>query len=152
MGNAAVDGVKLLEQLILFDITYDVVPDNYLFELGGIEASWRPDERCISITQSTYDRLVRGDGRAPYTICHELGHCELGHQSPPLLLHRNEPSHKRFEDTEWQADQFSAEMVMPLPVILQERIETADGIRRRFGVSMQAAEIRLERLRKEGCL
>lgn len=120
MGDAAVDGPRLLESLVSFDITYDIVPNSYLLELGGVEASWQPDERCMSITQSTYDRLVGGDGRARYTICHELGHCELGHRPPPALLHRNAPSHKAYEDTEWQADQFAAEMTMPLPVFCKK--------------------------------
>ena len=150
LGDGAIDGAALLEKLVLFGITYDIVEDSFLLDFGGVEASWRPDELCMHVTDSTYRRLAQGNGRALFTICHEIGHVLL-HNNIPALLHRNAapPSHKLYEDTEWQADTFAAEFAMPLHVILNERIVTADGIQRRFRVSAQAAEIRFKALKTE---
>jgi hypothetical protein len=94
---------------------------------AGIEGLTRYDPRrkriIISLSRRTYRALERNDGRARFSLAHELGHavlhCEMlmregavAHQM--AALRRGEPlRHEKFEDTEWQANTFASALLMP---------------------------------------
>ena len=76
-----------------------------------------------------------------FTLAHEFGHMVLHNsevQGFPRAISR-ESNHKPFRDSEWQADAFAAELMMPAE---RARGLSAEEIARRFGVSLQAARIR----------
>ena len=54
---------------------------------------------------------------------------------------------KIYEDSEWQADTFAGEFLMPFSVIKKEKLMTPEAISRRFNVSYAAATIRLKKLK-----
>lgn len=54
------------------------------------------------------------------------------------------------ENSEWQADQFAAEMLMPLDVILARNLTTPQQLMRAFGVAQHEASYRLKKLREYG--
>ncbi|RRD43512.1 ImmA/IrrE family metallo-endopeptidase [Comamonadaceae bacterium OH3737_COT-264] len=148
-----INGAKLLERLIHYGVTYDVVPDSLILRLGGVEASFDPVGMTLFLTEKTYNNLVRGDGRALFTLSHELGHFLL--HAGVKVLHRESSSragHKIYEDSEWQANAFAAEFCMPLDAILQLKERTAEAISLHFGVSLTAASVRREQLQKQGHL
>ncbi len=152
-SGGAVNGGKLLEQLVEYGIAYDVVPDSIVLEMGGVEASFNPATMTLFLTETTYKRLARGDGRALFTLSHELGHTFL--HAGLAVLHRELKGgavHKVYEDSEWQANVFAAEFCMPLPEIQAKHLSTADAIQRHFGVSFSAAQVRAEQLQKEGLM
>jgi Zn-dependent protease with chaperone function len=141
------DGVPdlelFLESLENFGITYDVVDEGYL--PPNVEASCLPEKRVIYITSSTYEGVIRNDDRARFTIFHELGHLLLAHSRN---FHRDTTvSFPIWENSEWQADQFAAEILMPLDVIRAKNLIVAGELRKEFGVSHTAASIRLSKLR-----
>lgn len=72
-----------------------------------------------------------------YTIAHELGHIFLGHftesTSSPL-------------ETEYQAERFAIDILAPACVLWGLNLHTAEEISQACGISMQAAEIRAERM------
>ncbi|WP_080753463.1 ImmA/IrrE family metallo-endopeptidase [Janthinobacterium lividum] len=137
---------NFVESLENFGITYDIVEDSFLPR--GVEASCLPEKRLIYITLSTYDAICRNDERARFTIFHELGHLLLAHSRS---FHRDShPSFPVFENSEWQADQFAAEILMPLEAILRDSLTEAWQLQERFGVSYQAATYRLYKLRSKG--
>lgn len=144
------DGAPDLEAFVgsleRFSITCDVVDDNFLPR--GVEASCIPEQRVIYIAASTYDAICRNDGRARFTIFHELGHLLLAHSRS---FHRDtKMSFPIYENSEWQADQFAAEILMPLNVILEKNLTAAWELQDEFGVSYQAASNRLIKLRQKG--
>lgn len=148
-----VDGAKLLERLIYYGVAYDVVQDSFILQLGGVEASFDPVGMKLFLTEKTYNGLVRGDGRALFTLSHELGHFLL--HAGIKVLHRESLSrtgHKIYEDSEWQANTFAAEFCMPLNEILQLRDNSAEAISLHFGVSHAAASVRRAQLQKQGHL
>jgi hypothetical protein len=141
--NGVPDLELFLESLEKFGITYDVVDEGYL--PPGVEASCLPEKRVIYITASTYGSVVRNEERARFTIFHELGHLLLAHSRS---FHRDTTvSFPVWENSEWQADQFAAEILMPLSIIRAKNLTVAGELRNEFGVSHSAATIRLSKLR-----
>ena len=128
-----------------FGISYDVVEDNYLPK--GVEASCLPEKRIIYITETTYKAITQNDERARFTIFHELGHLLLAHSR---TFHRdNTATFPVYENSEWQADQFAAEILMPLSVIREKALTQAFELQQEFGVSFQAATYRLFKVGKQ---
>lgn len=131
---------------------YDIVSGD---EMGDDEAQAFPDSGVIRIREDIYDALIHQDRRARFTIAHEIGHLVL-HQGIPLRwvgAPQNNVSrtHAFFEDSEWQADTFAAEFLMPVELI-QKYCTKAVEIAEVFGVSLDAALIRLSALRAERLL
>lgn len=146
------DGARDLETFVgslqKFDITVDVVEDDFL--LPGVEASCIPEKRVIYISSSTYEAVRRNDGRARFTIFHELGHLLLAHSRS---FHRDtRADFPIWENSEWQADQFAAEITMPLILIRKLGLTEAWELQEEFGVSYQAACHRLSKLRQKGAI
>ncbi|WP_198045284.1 ImmA/IrrE family metallo-endopeptidase [Cupriavidus taiwanensis] len=127
----------------LFGISYDIVPDGHL--PPGVEASCLPELRRIDIAESTYMDICRNDPRARFTLIHELGHLILAHSRS---FHRDvgPPTHELYEDSEWQADCFAAEFLMPIEVIKAKAMRTPWDLQIEFNVSYQAASYRLDNL------
>lgn len=109
-----------------------------------------PDKKLIVIRQDIYENLERHDPFARYTVVHEFAHIYLEHA---VSLHRGAilGEHKWWEDSEWQANNLAAEMLMPVdavkrlggkPLLLQSDC----------GVSSRAATYRIDTLLKEGVL
>ncbi len=109
-----------------------------------------PDKKLIVIRQDIYENLERHDSFARYTVVHEFAHIYLEHA---VSLHRGAilGEHKWWEDSEWQANNLAAEMLMPVdavkrlggkPLLLQSDC----------GVSSRAATYRIDTLLKEGVL
>jgi hypothetical protein len=144
-GEQPCDLGTFVEGLERFGITYDIVDDTFLPR--GVEASCLPEKRIIYITLSTYEAICRNDERARFTIFHELGHLLLAHSR---TFHRdNTVNFPIWENSEWQADQFAAEILMPLSVILAKNLTSAWQLQDEFGVSFQAATYRLLKLRSK---
>lgn len=139
-----------LESLVRLDITFDVIDS---LEMPGLlshsEACCIPEMRTIYLTTETYNRACVNDPRARFTIFHELGHFFLVHNRK---FHRDhnvrkiEP--KPYLDSEWQANQFAGEILMPLYIIQREGLKSFYEIEWRFGVSASAALTRYNQLKK----
>ncbi len=162
----AISGVNLFEDLYQLEIENGgvVLQVNYAVnELpAGLEgiATYDSDrqEILMTLSPSTYSSLEDSVPRALFCLCHELGHVCVHTQKLVELskiphdvaaLHRGEvPSHRIFEDTEWQANAFAAAFLMPAAGLAELEARgimlTAQEIVRRFNVSFDAARIRLD--------
>ena len=141
--DGAPDLELFLGGLEKFGITYDVVEEGYL--PPGVEASCLPEKRVIYITESAFEGVMRNEERARFTIFHELGHLLLAHSRS---FHRDSIfDFPIWENSEWQADQFAAEILMPLEIIRAKNLTVAGELRKEFGVSYSAASVRLAKLR-----
>lgn len=134
-----------IERLFDLGITVDIVEDDEL--PLGVEACCAPESAVIMLSHETYRRAAADDGRGRFTVIHELGHLTLSHTR---TFHRE--SQRRiqvFEDSEWQANTFAAEFLMPLDDIQKKGLRNPEQIMMEYQVSAQAAEVRIRKLQKE---
>lgn len=142
------DAVYLLEN-VLFRAGYNLhlLDDDKLTETAGFTA---PELRLIVLRNSIYEGLFENDPFSRYTVVHEFSHIVLNHA---VTLHRGAllGQHQWFEDSEWQANNLAAELMMPIEVI--QRLELKPLlIQSECGVSSRAVHYRLDNLRKEGLI
>lgn len=124
-----------------------VVSDNDPRWTQAVEAVFSPDQHCIILRDRDYEACVdQTRPRSIFTFWHEFGHLVLGHQQ--TFSRDNRTKHKVYEDSEWQADQFAAEFLMPLPVIEANDIRSVSMMKAFFPVSEQAAMKRLRKLKR----
>jgi hypothetical protein len=111
-------------------------------EMPGEEGLTYPDEKRIVLREDVYERAIEGNGRARFTCAHELGHL-LMHANLGFARHIERGSIPAYRDSEWQANTFAGELLIP-------RGSVAPGdkvfeVASRFGVSLEAAEVTLKR-------
>lgn len=148
LPDGAVDLCNLLDQLsVTFGLDYDVVED-FEMPIPGAEAVCIPERAVIYLPKRSLHLASRNIPRMRFTIFHEIGHFILGHSRSYARGAKIEP--KPYVDSEWQADQFAAEITMPLPIILKHQTYTAERVAKLFGVSTEAARHRLNNLRRDG--
>jgi hypothetical protein len=123
----------------------------------GVEGMAYPNGMVI-LSEATYRAAHQENGRARFTVSHEAYH-GLFHRhqirrvlvhSGELVLHRRQ-SIPKFRDPEWQANAFASALLMPEWAVREvaDRTQTLYRISVMgavFGVSSQAAQIRLEKL------
>lgn len=104
-----------IERLISEGVIHVVEDDSPLLA-KSIEGFYSPSAMCMLMRDRDYIASVEStNGRSLFTFAHEFGHIILGHER---TLNREETlEHKAFEDSEWQANTFAAEFLMPLPII-----------------------------------
>lgn len=113
-------------------------------EMDGAEGLTDPDGEFIMIDEQVYLSACDEEPRARFTMAHELGHWFL-HTKRPLARARPGSVVKPYRDPEAQANQFAAELLMPRKMIA--RNDTVRQVMDRFGVSLSAAENRLNFMR-----
>ncbi|MDC5547674.1 ImmA/IrrE family metallo-endopeptidase, partial [Acinetobacter baumannii] len=110
-----IDMVDLIENILptKLGVNYDILEKEVL---GPIEAATNPDKGELIIREDVYEALNDPNdpmhGRARFTLAHELGHLIL-HEGPALHRQTAVVEHKVYEDSEWQADCFAGEFLMP---------------------------------------
>lgn len=114
-------------------------------KMNGAEGYTAPDGSFIALSEDVYNGACNGNGRYRFTVAHELGHYFL-HSN--RLLPRAPKNHtlKAYELSEPQANQFAAELLMPRSMIIGN--ETSLQIMNKFGVSNEAAQLRLKYIQK----
>lgn len=117
--------------------------------LGADEGKSYPDRRRIELRDDVYEALILGQVRARFTAMHEAGHVFM-HHGVALRFTEVEHDHDYHEDSEWQADAFAAEFLMPLYMIKAWKLRNAAAVAKVFGVSLTAAMIRFNVLKAEG--
>ena len=102
-------------------------------------------ENELKIRESCYLGLCNKNPRDIFTLFHELGHFFLGHKR---TYTRDElKAHLFSEDSEWQANQFAAEILMPQAVIKSKKLNSPEAIKNEFKVvSDEAASWRYENI------
>lgn len=138
-----------IDDLHSWSIVYDVVEPGVL--PAGVEACCVPEDAYIMIDARVFDRACLDEPRSRFTIVHELGHLILGHSK---TFNRGGPTQapiRSFENSEWQANKFAAEFLMPLDLVRKLQISSVYEMMQAFGVSKQAADFRLRDLRPLLC-
>lgn len=157
----ALDVLSLIDPFLMkkYGWSLDVREDLAAGTLGLAD----PKEKTISLSQESYERLAKGDGRSRFSGCHEFGHVALHRAqmrfrmitmtSETEALYRTERSNlKPFEDPEWQADYLAGCLLMPRKAVFTlskntSKHELVEKMIRVFQVSKHAAEVRLKKLK-----
>lgn len=152
--GAFVPIVKVVEFLDYHDLLeFSVVDDA---DIEGVAARLQPrngEVPLLEVSESIYESSCLDDHFARFTLAHEVGHFFL-HSNQRIPLHRAMPGkgrHVIFEDSEWQANTFAAEILMDSRLIQKDFWDEND-ISERCCVSGAAAIIRLKVLRSDGLI
>lgn len=125
---------------ILFeDFSYEILS---LSEMGDNHGATFPEKNLIQIREDVYEGALSGKGRDRFTIAHELGHFFL-HSEIPLHARKfsSQRPRKTYCDSEWQADCFAGELLVP--VSLSHRNLSEFELSDLCGVSLDAASCQL---------
>jgi putative toxin-antitoxin system, toxin component len=125
------------------DYKFEIIADNDPI-LQDAWAITTPHERTIRIKESVYNNACNGEPQSRFTIAHELGHLFLHHKFDETFAREKAYGYiETWRDSEWQADTFAAEILMPKDLV---RGLTIEEICKNCGVSHSAAETRLRKL------
>lgn len=91
-------------------------------EMKGIYALTIPGEKVLKIREDAYIEACSGNPRHLFTIAHELGHA-IFHRTNTIALARSDEKIKKYEDPEWQANTFAAELMVPADEIIGMTVE-----------------------------
>lgn len=120
---------------------WEILPKNEMTEEGVTV-----NDKKIYIREDVYEKAYNGNGRARFTIAHEIGHFLL-HTLNNIKLCRLAPNEKLkpYEDPEYQANAFASALLMG-----EEYIKGKDYIQvaKECSVSYSAAKIRIDFLKK----
>lgn len=122
------------------EFDWEIVPDDEMSEEGKTFTG----ANKIEIRESVYISACNGDGRARFTIMHEIGHFFLHDPSRVALCRSSsEEEPKTFEDPEWQANAFAAEFLMDFDLIQGMNYKQISD---ECGVTYGAAKTRIGKL------
>jgi len=130
-------------QIFFPDFQWEIKPASEMEEEGITLSA----DKTIYLRQDVYENACRGDGRARFTIMHEIGHFFL-HRPDRVALCRLSPGErlKPYENPEWQADTFASEFLMDAGVVYGMNYRE---ISRRCEVTYGAAQTRIDILMKD---
>lgn len=109
-------------------------------EMGDCDGKTFPEKRLIYLKRSVYDGAYYKNPRDRFTVAHEVGHLLL-HDNESISYGRTNKPIKPYENPEWQANTFAAELLIP---INQIRNLSPYEISEMFNVSLSAAKIQLK--------
>ncbi|GEC40126.1 hypothetical protein JOH52_002813 [Sinorhizobium meliloti] len=135
--------IDILEKVLDYQLNIVRFEVGTFVEMDGAEGLTDPSGHFIQIREDVYEAAVNGDGRARFTVAHEMGHLFL-HTGVPLARTTRDAV-APFKRSEPQANQFAAEFLMPRH--LQIRGSSHYDIARNHGVSDEAARNRFNFLR-----
>jgi len=116
-----------------------VVPDD---QMDGCDGRTVPEKNQIFLKQSVYDGACANNHRDRFTVAHEIGHLLL-HSDDFVSLARTNKKIQAYEDPEWQANTFAAELLIP---ISQIKDLSPKEISLKYKVSVSAATIQLKQV------
>lgn len=149
VSDPFIDIIDIYEnKLPHFGIVVDILTQE---ELGNDHGLTIPDQGIIYIREDVYIGAHQGKGRDRFTCCHELGHLFLHAGISFARSQMPANDHRWIEDSEWQANTFAAEIMMPVPFV-QRLCSCCFDLQNTFGVSFDAANTRWTKLGEQGLI
>lgn len=124
---------------VVLDFDFEILdvsempPQTYAFTV--------PDKKIMYIRKDVYEAACKGQGRARFTLVHEIGHL-LFHTEENIMFARSDQKIPAYSDPEWQANTFAAELLIPKNMVQGMSI---DDVVEKCGVSRQCAEIQMRK-------
>ncbi|WP_238231929.1 ImmA/IrrE family metallo-endopeptidase [Methylobacterium thuringiense] len=118
------------------------VPD---YQMPDAEGQWDSEKKTIRLRESVFQGMQAQHSRARMTVSHEIAHRELGHggiRNRSLVKSASERFVSEVKREESEAKRFAARILAPAYLI--QSSDTAEDIKSKFGLSLEAAAIRRE--------
>lgn len=116
-------------------------------ELDENHAVTYPNKKIIRVREDVYDGACADRGRDRLTLAHEVGHLLL-HADIPLARSSSRTGLPPYRDSEWQANCFGGELLVPADHIhLCQHIHEVAPL---FRVSLRAAEVQWRACHRDG--
>jgi Zn-dependent peptidase ImmA (M78 family) len=115
--------------------------------LPDAEAQWDSLQNVLTMRESVFCAMQRGEPHARQTVAHEIGHFVLGHTGVRYRSDVKSTAEKiipRIRHEESEARRFAPRLLAPASLI--ETSWTAEEIAERFGLSQRSAQIRVEEI------
>lgn len=132
---------QVIEWILASDtkFDYEIIP---VEKMPTEYAKTYPERNMIHIREDVYEGVCRDQGRARFTLVHELFHY-LQHTSENIIFARSSSSDRvpAYKNPEWQANTFAGELLVPKNLV--EGL-TIDEVMEKCGVSRQCAEIQMK--------
>jgi hypothetical protein len=124
-------------------LVYQTCPDDQLGDKDA-KTEYHGDQIVITTKFSVHQKLEQGEGRARFTLAHELGHAVLHNAVTRFRATGTSGSSRRkwerpYEDPERHANIFAAALLIDNAVA--ETLPNTKAISDKFGVSLVAAEV-----------
>lgn len=138
-----VEFIEIILPNLIDDFTYEIVEYS---EMPDKEGGTIPSLNTIKIREDVYEKAIQGDGRARFTILHEIGHL-LMHDNDRVALCRKSDNAalKTYEDPEWQADAFAGELLIAEHLVRNMSVREIEFY---CGASHAAAECQYKQIRR----
>ncbi|WP_439835929.1 ImmA/IrrE family metallo-endopeptidase [Aeromonas caviae] len=126
---------------------------DYVFEVGSLgdmgsnHGLTYPESKTIILREDVYEKALAGSGRDRMTAAHELGHLLL-HSNVALARADGMKDIKIYESSEWQANCFGGELLIPASHRSEIVMMDVSKIAERCEVSLEAAEKQFKEMRK----
>ena len=122
------------------NFTYEILEDHMIDDDKHAITDVKNEKMYIK--QSVYDGASNNVGRDRFTIAHEIGHYLLISVNG-MQFARSFEEPKVYENPEWQADVFAAELLVPHHLI--SRYKRPSSISKKCGVSIDCARCQLNK-------
>jgi Zn-dependent peptidase ImmA (M78 family) len=137
--------IERIDSTIDETFQWEICDDCYI--PADVEAFYDPQQNFMCISNKTYVDATNGNGRARFTLAHELGHYILGVDK--VILPRSSIKNLKilaFQNPEWQANTF-ASLFLALPDIIRN-FHNAFEVSEKCGLSYQASDIAFKNAKK----
>lgn len=125
------------------EFNFEVLPKS---KMGSNHGLTNTAEKTIILREDVYERALEGFGRDRMTAAHELGHYVL-HSNIDITFARADEDLKPYENSEWQANCFGGEILVPYAKRELLIGKTTQEIADLCGVSLEAADYQRRFLR-----
>lgn len=150
-----IDGQQWIDPMTVLRKLVEIIP-GFTFALvdapllEGKQARWDSTRKQIEIRKDVFYAANEGrqEGRARYSIFHEVVHALSGHagQFYRDVSRDNIPKYaRRLREVEAETDRVTAALIAPKHLI--QLTDSVDDIAFKFGLSRQAASIRFDEVR-----
>ncbi len=146
---AVLEKAPLLTETPLAGLLVSQVPDE---QMNDAEAYVTFNPPHLFVRSSIWQGLLAGRARDRMTIAHELAHIWLGHVGEPKFrmasgnkMHDFIPAYK---SAEHQAKRTASSFLMPAHLV--RNYSSSESVSQAFGVSLEAARVRLDQIGRSG--
>lgn len=131
----------------------EIIPDFYLDicdrdVMGSDEGRVIAGSSSIMLRSDVYEAACKGNGRARFTVCHELGHFLMHRQV--VMARRPNAASPIYCDAEWQADEFAERLL--LSPRHAKSLKDASKAASECVMSWDAARVMLDKYQREGIM
>jgi hypothetical protein len=126
------------------DFKYRRIPDK---DMPHAEAEWDSGASEVSMRESVFTGMQRGDAHPRFVVFHELSHYALGHKGTRNRI--SNPQVRKYSAAEVKHEETEASrlaVIIMAPEHLVPENASAEEIAARFGMSLTAAILRKEEI------